>query len=116
MFSCEFCEIPKNTFLQRKPLVALLLRIYRGELISDFFIFLNLFIILNFAMEEWFSCNMFFEGLSFFFISYKYDIFVIKKFKSSRPDVFCKKVFSEILQNSQENTCTRVSFLTSLQG
>ena len=64
MFSCEFCEIPKNTFLQRTPLVALLLRIYRGELISDFFYPFKPFIILNFAMAEWFSCNMFFEGLS----------------------------------------------------
>ena len=27
-------------------------------------------------------------------------------------DVFLKKVFLEILQNSQENTCARVSFLT----
>ena len=25
--------------------------------------------------------------------------------RSSRPDVFCKKIFLEILQNSQENTC-----------
>ena len=27
-----------------------------------------------------------------------------------------KKVFLEILQNSQENTCARVSFLIKLQG
>ena len=27
-------------------------------------------------------------------------------------DVLLKKVFLEILQNSQENTCARVSFLT----
>ena len=30
--------------------------------------------------------------------------------RRSRPDVFCKKVFLENLQNSQENTCARVSF------
>ena len=29
--------------------------------------------------------------------------------RSSRPEVFCKKVLSEISQNSQENTCARVS-------
>ena len=29
--------------------------------------------------------------------------------------VLCKKVFLEISQNSQENTCTRVSFLIKLQ-
>ena len=32
-------------------------------------------------------------------------------FRNSRPDVFCKKVFLEISQNSQENTCTRVNLL-----
>ena len=35
--------------------------------------------------------------------------------RSSRPEVFCKKKFLEILQNSQENTCPRVSFLIKLQ-
>ena len=30
--------------------------------------------------------------------------------RSSRKKVFCKNVFLEILQNSQENTCARVSF------
>ena len=29
--------------------------------------------------------------------------------------VLCKKVFLEISQNSQENTCARVSFLIKLQ-
>ena len=36
--------------------------------------------------------------------------------KSSRPDAFCKNVFLEISQNSQENTCARVSFLMKLQA
>ena len=35
--------------------------------------------------------------------------------RSSRPEVFCKKVFLEISQNSQENTRARVSFLINLQ-
>ena len=30
--------------------------------------------------------------------------------------VLCKKVFLEISQNSQENTCARVSFLIKLQA
>ena len=30
--------------------------------------------------------------------------------------MFCKNVFLEILQNSQENTCARVSFLIKLQA
>ena len=37
-------------------------------------------------------------------------------YRSSCPDVFCKKVFLEISQNSQENTCARVSFLIKLQA
>ena len=36
--------------------------------------------------------------------------------QSSHPEVFCKKkVFLKISQNSQENTCARVSFLIKLQ-
>ena len=35
----------------------------------------------------------------------------ITRSRSSRPEVFCKKVFLKISQNSQENTCARVSFL-----
>ena len=30
--------------------------------------------------------------------------------RSSHPDVFCKKVFLEISQNSQENTCASLFF------
>ena len=36
-------------------------------------------------------------------------------FRSSRPEVFCKKVFLEILQNSLENTCARASFFKQVQ-
>ena len=36
--------------------------------------------------------------------------------RSSRPEVFCKKVLLEISQNSQEKACTRVSFLIKLQA
>ena len=37
-------------------------------------------------------------------------------FRSSRPEVFVKKVFLKISQNLQENTCTRASFLIKLQA
>ena len=40
----------------------------------------------------------------------------MNRFRSSRPEVFCEKVFLEISQNSQGNTCARVSFLTTLQA
>ena len=36
--------------------------------------------------------------------------------RSNRPEVFRKKVLLEILQNSQGNTCARVSFLVQLQA
>ena len=36
-------------------------------------------------------------------------------FQKQPPEVFYKKVFLEISQNSQENTCTRVSLLIKLQ-
>ena len=38
-----------------------------------------------------------------------------QNFRSSRPEVFCKMVFLEFSQNSQENTCARVSFLVKLR-
>ena len=37
-------------------------------------------------------------------------------FRSCRPEVTVKRVFSEISQNSQENACTEVSFLIKLQA
>ena len=37
-------------------------------------------------------------------------------YRSSRPEVFLKKVSLEISQNSQKNTCARVSFLIKLQA
>ena len=34
----------------------------------------------------------------------------ITKSRSSCPELFCKKVFLKLPQNSQENTCARASF------
>ena len=36
------------------------------------------------------------------------------KHRSSRPEVFCKKVSLETLQNSQESTCARASFFNKV--
>ena len=36
---------------------------------------------------------------------------ILQSCRSSHPEVFCKKVISEISQNSQQNTFDRVSFL-----
>ena len=46
----------------------------------------------------------------FLWISWKNQ----KNFKSSHQKCSIKKVFLQILQNSQENTCARVSFLIKL--
>ena len=42
--------------------------------------------------------------------------FLLQEDRSRRPDLFCEKVFLGILQNSQENTSARVSFLIKLQA
>ena len=39
----------------------------------------------------------------------------VMKFRGSCPEVFCRKGLLKNLQNSQENTCTRVSLLIQLQ-
>ena len=39
-----------------------------------------------------------------------HDYYIIH-FGNSRPEVFCKNMFLEISQNSQENTSARVSYL-----
>ena len=41
--------------------------------------------------------------------------YAINLLRSSHPEVFYKKVFLEISQNSQKNTCARVFFLIKLQ-
>ena len=116
-FPVNFCEISKNTFFHRTPLVATSGNLTKVVNFCFFYPFIY-FSILNFAMAEWFchvTCfSKVYVILSFF--SYKHDIFIIKKFRSCRPEMFCNKVFLEILQTSQENTCARVAFLIKLQA
>ena len=49
-----------------------------------------------------------------------YQIFVentqVFNIKKQPPEVFCKKVFLKISQNSQENTCAKASFLIMLKA
>ena len=46
-----------------------------------------------------------------------FKIYISQKINtSSRPDVYCKKVFLKILRNSQEKTCFRVSFVIKVAG
>ena len=68
-----------------------------------------------------FVCS--FVPVSFCIFDYLYrdfwffvDCFVTSALsRSSHLEVFVKKVFLEISENSQENTCVRVSFLVKLQ-
>ena len=49
--------------------------------------------------------------------SFSFAYFLIKVFQKQSPGgVLWKKAFIEISQNSQENDCTRVSFLIKLQA
>ena len=45
-----------------------------------------------------------------------FRIYTASLLRSSRPELFCKKVFLKILQNSQKITCVGVSFLIKLQA
>ena len=42
-------------------------------------------------------------------------LLILESFRSTRLEVFCKKVFLEISQNSHEKTCARDFFLIKLQ-
>ena len=52
--------------------------------------------------------------LSSYFSNFLFSVFKLNVTRSSRPEVFCKKVFLVILQNLQENTCAKDSFLIKL--
>ena len=45
----------------------------------------------------------------------QFSLHITAIIRSSRLVVFCKKVFLQTLQNSQENTCARVLFLMKLR-
>ena len=51
-------------------------------------------------------------------VKFKLFFYILNNFfyKSSRLEAFCKKRVLKISQNSQENTCVRISFLIKLQA
>ena len=51
--------------------------------------------------------------LCFIFIRFIFVLLYLYFIRSNRTEVFLKKVFLKISQNSQENTCTGVSFLSA---
>ena len=115
MFSCEFCEIFKNIFFHRTPLVAASEKlkaeaVFRRCSVKKVFLKISqtkgvfLLILRNFQ-EHLFSKNTFFQRTPAAAASEKLKAEAVVRRYS------VKKVFLEVLLNSQENTCTRVSFL-----
>ena len=112
-FSCEFFESSKNTYFYRTLLVAT----------SGGFQILFVFILtknsIQFTCEFWCKANPF---LSFKFndINMVIDWTVFNSFLWSIDAVVqrcsVKKKFLKISQNSQENTCAKISFLIKLQA
>ena len=66
---------------------------------------------ISFSKTGWngVRCNY----VPYLFVSFWYH-YICMLSRSSRTDVFLKKVFLKISQNSQENTCTEVSFLSAV--
>ena len=101
VFSCEICEIFKNTFSYRTPLVTasewtLLSSRLRNN--KNFCWFLACF------KDIFDSCILFPEKVD------------ERKLGAAVQRCSIKKLFVEISQNSQENTCARASFLLKLQA
>ena len=96
MFSCEFCEMSKNTFLHRTPLVAASV-MTKKTMSKD----TNSRKVINFT--PYLSADP-------FRVPFKQQ----ESFKQYPQAVVLrcsvKKLFLEISENSQENTCARVSF------
>ena len=117
VFSCEFYEVSKNIFFYRTPLVAASASCVVSSLCS----FKNLMMTEN-------STNPF-KGIltELFFLQPAATMKInpseqcllktyLLKNRSNHERCSIKKVFLEISQNSQENTCARVSFLIKLQA
>ena len=96
VFSCEFCEIIKSIFLQSTSGRLLLIAIITQRSQKRYVIWDKVF-------EN--GPSQIFGGQFLWFI------LVLSQNQKQPPEVFCKKVFLEISQNSQEITCARVSFL-----
>ena len=108
MFSCEFLEIFKNTFFHGTPPVTASENIKAEAVVQKCSIKKVFFKIsqtkLNFEFCEFFK-NTFFHRIPLLALSGKLKTEAVVR-KCS-----VKKVSFEILLNSQENTCVKVSFL-----
>ena len=96
MFSCEFsCE---HLFYRTSLVAASALKLFKNIAVLS----ADLEILIN-------TKNLVLKNSSIFFLW-------LIKLEAVVRRCSVKRVFLEILQNSQENTCARVSFLTKLQA
>ena len=125
MFSCENCKIFKSTYFEEHLQTA------ASKLMDFYFLWTTtgswvlkkilVDVRFSFTMFTW-SCSVLQINISnklilFCFKAGFLPMVYLNEFKDAvvqRCSV--KKVFIEILQNLQDNTCTRVSFLIKLQA
>ena len=65
----------------------------------------------SFALVEKEATFALFEIIFIIFVIFRF----LESYRSSSPEVFYKKCVLKYFENSQENTCARVSFLIMLQ-
>ena len=114
VFSCEFCEISKNNFFHITPLVAASVNISLRCVWIWFCMSRNL---KNyFHITKIYSFYLFYKYRTFFRIKKLFQIWVpwnaiTKFFRSSRPDVFCRKdvlkIFAKFTGKHLKALCQR---------
>ena len=101
MFSCEFCEIIKSIFLQSTSGRLLLIAIITQRSQKRYVMWDKVF-------ED--GPSQIFGGQLLWFI------LVLSQNQKQPPEVFCKKAFLEISQNSQEISCVSLFFNPLLEN
>ena len=69
-----------------------------------------------FTLFKWYKCYQIAQRTTFVNLVITSNEAKERINRSSPAEVFCKKVFLKILQNSKENNCARTSFLIKLQA
>ena len=109
MFSCEYYKIFKNTYFEKHLQMTASVN-SRSTIFQE-------------SLALPFKCLNFWSSHILIWLAFFFAVLTVGPFfrtqyimvgfcsRSSCPHIICKKVFLEILQNSQEKTCARVSFL-----
>ena len=92
-----------NIFKIKDPEKNIKKRLRKKTSLSTFVIAISVLGTVFFLFSEFFSSCI-------IFIGYFHCIHAVRR---SSPEVLCKKVFLQISENSQENTCARVSFFNN---